>query len=128
MVLEGLPSKTAASSKHPTHMTSWMISFELLALMLLGAFSCSSPLHGSHADWTPPCEINNIGTICFHNETSKEVAVSIGESEASVRSATTICMDIYAGNYEYKAKQGWRKWKEEVEVMSCSSSYVSLFK
>ena len=31
-------------------MKSWMISLELLALMLLGAFGCSNPLHGSHAD------------------------------------------------------------------------------
>ena len=114
-------------TNHPTHMTSWMISLEILALILLGAFSCSSPLRGTTTNLTPPCERDNIGTICFFNETAKDVDVCIGDSEASVRSATTICLDIYAGNYEYKAKQGWRKWRDEVEVRSCSSSYISLF-
>lgn len=108
-------------------MKPWMISLELLALILFGAFSCGRPLRGTDANWAPPCQRDNIGTICFHNETSRDVDVCIGESEASVRSATTICLDIYAGSYEYKAKQGWRKWKDEVEVVSCSSSYVALF-
>ena len=121
----GDPQGNSTQTRHI--MKSWLIALQLFLMILLGALGCGRPLKGSQA-WVPPCEQNQIGTLCFYNETSREVEVAIGQTEARVRSETTLCMDIYAGNYEYKARQGWRKWKDEVEVVSCSSSYINIFR
>jgi hypothetical protein len=74
----------------------------------------------------PPCKRFQTGTVCFHNFTKKDVKVNIGDSKTEVQAKTTLCMDLYAGNYEYKAKQGGHKWEEELFVLSCKERQVYL--
>ncbi len=107
-------------------MNPWLINPLLLALILLGAFSCSRSFGGT-TQIIPSCETEQVGTICFQNDTRNEIGLRIGDAEANLRPATTLCLDIYAGQYEYKARQGRHKWQDEVEVLSCSSSLVSIY-
>ncbi|HMQ47385.1 MAG TPA: hypothetical protein PKA00_08500 [Saprospiraceae bacterium] len=103
------------------HAPKWLS----LALVLSLAFGCGRAYRGHNA-WVPPCERYQIGTICFHNSTNKSLKVEIGPAETAIQSETTICLDLHAGQHEYKAKQGWHRWRDEVQVNSCSSSYVRL--
>ena len=97
------------------------------ALIIAGAAlisSCSYQKNGFNNLWQPPCKEDRVGTVCFHNDGRKEVKVNIGKTETEVLGGSTICVDIYAGKYEYKAKGSGLKVKDEVQVASCRESHI----
>ncbi len=98
----------------------------LLGLTLLSTGCHISFQRGSSGFQTPPCERNQTGTVCFSNETRRDVKVSIGETRTEIEAYSTICLDIYEGDYEYKAKQGFKKWEEMVYVERCAQEDIHI--
>ncbi len=105
-------------------MKTWFIAPIILFLILL-AFSCNRSV-GDVTHYQPPCERDQTGTVCFHNATRKEVKIKVADTKTEVAARTTRCFDLYSGHYEYKARQGWHKWTNTLQVESCQSNYVCL--
>lgn len=96
-------------------------------LMIIGAAlisSCSYQKNGFNNLWQPPCKEDQVGTVCIHNDGRKDVKISIGKTETEILGSSTICVDLYAGKYEYKAKGSGLKVKDEVRVVSCRESHI----
>lgn len=94
-------------------------------MMILGS-GCFASFGGGNNHWQSACERNQTGEICFSNETKREIKVNIGETKTVVEAHSTICLDMYEGNYEYKAKQGFKKWEEYIEINRCEKDCVTL--
>ncbi|MCB0643267.1 MAG: hypothetical protein KDC44_16575 [Phaeodactylibacter sp.] len=74
------------------------------------------------------CEREEVGTLCFQNETRKDVKLSLGKIKTEIRSKTTICFDLYEGSHSFKAKQGGRKWQNEVWLDRCDHKSICFAK
>jgi hypothetical protein len=70
------------------------------------------------------CDREEVGTLCFQNETRKDVKLTMGKLKTDIRSKTTICFDLYEGSHEFKAKQGGRKWQNEVWLDRCEEKSI----
>ena len=97
--------------------------FALFATFLLS--SCSG-IFDRNEILRPPCERHQTGTVCFYNDTRRDIKVDIGDAEIEVEERTTICVDVYEGWHDYRGKQGLKRWRGEVFVPSCSEQYVRL--
>jgi len=99
-----------------------IIAFSLTLLLSSCAFSKRS-LDGV---FTPDCKQFGIGSICFQNTSSETIKVEVKDIKMEVLAFTTLCVDIYEGEYEYKVKKSKDKWKEEVLVVRCKERKVKL--
>ncbi|MEM1120460.1 MAG: hypothetical protein AAGJ18_08405 [Bacteroidota bacterium] len=77
---------------------------------------------------TPNCKQFSVGSICFHNPSGKTTKVEIEDTKLEVLAFSTLCMDLYQGDYEYKVKNDRDKWKAEVGIRSCKEEKVELKK
>lgn len=101
------------------------VAFLSLAFSVSVLFSsCFASFGGGNNHWQSACERNLTGEICFSNDTKREIKVNIGDTKTVIEAKSTICMDIYEGNYEYKAKQGFKKWESYIDVNRCEQEYV----
>lgn len=73
-----------------------------------------------------PCERDQIGTVCFQNDTRKLIKMEIGRTDVRIESYTTLCIDVYQGEQEFKGKQGTKRWKGVVDVFPCEQYFVEL--
>lgn len=105
--------------------TSFM-SLVLIALLGLTLGSCK--LQRSLLVNKNPCLRDEVGTVCFQNNTRKRVKLNVGKLKTELRASTTICMDLYEGNYEYKAKQSGQKWENSFWLDRCDELDVCFSK
>ena len=99
----------------------------IAVLFLMTQISCFRT-YRSESTWLPACERNKTGEICFFNDTKKDVKISIGKTKTQLTPNSTRCIDMYEGDYEYKAKQGFKKWEEYISVNRCDSEEVRFFR
>ena len=88
--------------------------------------SCAFSKRSLDGVFTPDCKQFGIGSICFQNTSSESVEVEMKDVKMEVLAFTTLCMDVYEGEYEYKVKKSKDKWKEEVLVARCKERKVKL--
>lgn len=89
--------------------------------------SCSTYLYEEDPNQLP-CERDQVGTVCFQNETRKLIKMEIGRSNVEIAAYTTLCVDVYQGEQEFKGKQGTKRWKGWVDVYPCEQYFVELFR
>lgn len=99
----------------------------IAALFLLSQMSCFVSFRGGNT-LQSACERNKTGEICFVNDTKKDLKLSIGNTKTELNAHTSRCMDMYEGEYEYKAKQGFKKWEDFVSVERCDTKEVYFFR
>jgi len=78
-------------------------------------------------DYVPlPCEYNNIGTICFQNDTGGDVYVSTGPFDLDVWAYSRSCIEVPAGVHGFFAQSGGLRWDGTFDVFTCDQSNVFL--
>lgn len=97
----------------------------ILLSALFGLFTFSSCLRPSIA--LPPCEEFNLGTVCFDNNTNREIRIIIDDNRADIVPFSSVCFEMNAGWYDYKGKRGLRRWRGEVLIERCRTVGVGLF-
>jgi len=99
--------------------------FQLLACLtiLLSMNSCIIV----EDDYDPlPCEYNNVGTICFQNDTGGDVFVNTVYQDLDVWAYSRTCIEIPAGNHGFFAQSGGLRWDGNFDVFACDRSNVFL--
>lgn len=102
----------------------------LLALLCLSiSFSnCYQTKRTFDGVFTPNCKTFSVGSICFHNPSSKTAKVEIENHKVEILAFSTLCFDMYEGNYEYKVKNSEDKWKADIAITRCKEEKVELEK
>ena len=102
----------------------------LNAVIVILVFTISSceVYYQNEEDWQLPCERDAIGNVCFENDTHRKVKVATGDTEFEVAAYSTICVDMYEGDYGYKVKQGFHRWRGDIFVYPCEQYFVELYR
>lgn len=102
----------------------------LLALLCLSISisSCYQTKRTFDGVFISNCKQFSIGSICFHNPYGNTAKVEIKKSKMEVLPFSTLCMDLYEGEYEYKVKNDNAKWKADVDIRSCREEKIELKK
>ena len=93
---------------------------------MFGLSNCGDMRFAYQNNFQKPCDRYQTGTVCFHNPSRKDLKIRVGDTKAIVESRTTICIDIYEGDYELKVSKGGHNWKQELYVNSCRTKKVLL--
>lgn len=78
--------------------------------------------------FTPNCKQFSVGSVCFQNPSGDKVKVEIEDHKFDVLPFSTLCFDMYEGEYEYKVKNDGDKWRAEVDITSCREEKIKLAK
>ena len=100
--------------------------WKLLMLPLALSFVSCHPYRYDDDNYAFPCERDRVGTVCFDNDTRKVIKMEIGDTKTEIEGYTTLCVDVYEGDREFKGKQGTKWWKGVVSVYRCEQSFVEL--
>jgi len=100
----------------------------LCAILAMTVFSCI-PKQGNYINPETRCHVNNTGTGCFTNTTSKEIVVKILSTEQTqyVAPRETQCIPgIPAGVRQWIAQRvkGRKKWDGVIKIRQCDDSPI----
>lgn len=101
--------------------------WKLIGVFLIVSFCMACQTYRHDDDFYEfPCERDNTGNICFQNDTHRRIRMDIGNTEFEIAGFSTICVDMYAGDYNYKGKQGLHRWRGSIPVYRCEQYFIEL--
>lgn len=101
----------------------------LAMLCLMVCFSsCYQARYALNGAFVSNCKQFGVGSVCFHNPSGKTITVEMKDYKVEVLAFSTICMDLYEGDYKYKVKKKGSNWKDQLEIVRCKEQKIELAK
>ncbi len=75
----------------------------------------------------PPCEEFRLGTVCFDNNTDREIRIIIDNNKADILPFSSVCFEMEEGWYDYTGKRLLKRWRGDVFIDRCQTVGIGLF-